>query len=153
MLVRFSVGAIECHRSATATPRMPPEDVFTGVPADGLAQALEWRLDQDGQVPIVSNCLLIRSASKLALVDTCLGGVQSRLRQLTDFGNNLYPFWSPDGEQIAFIHWTDLTFPPSDIFVVEVERQQPACQCHQQPDGERSVVRLASHARPGLSRR
>jgi Tol biopolymer transport system component len=28
---------------------------------------------------------------------------------------------SPDGEQIAFTHWNDLTFPPSDIYTVEAD--------------------------------
>jgi Tol biopolymer transport system component len=41
-----------------------------------------------------------------------MGWNGSGLRKLTaNFGNILYPSGSPDGEQIAFTHWADLTFP------------------------------------------
>jgi Tol biopolymer transport system component len=30
-------------------------------------------------------------------------------------------FWSPDGQQIAFTHWADLTFPPPDIYTSEAD--------------------------------
>jgi len=44
------------------------------------------------------------------------------MRNVTsDFGNNQWPTWSPDGEQIAFTHWADLTYPPPDILRVETD--------------------------------
>jgi hypothetical protein len=60
----FSIGPIECRVVSDGMVSYPPNEVFTGVPPDELDRALADRLDEDGNVPIASNCLLISTRGR-----------------------------------------------------------------------------------------
>jgi glyoxylase-like metal-dependent hydrolase (beta-lactamase superfamily II) len=87
MPTTFSVGSIDCRLVSDGMVAYPPDEVFTGVPPQELSEALEGMLDEEGRVPIASNCLLIRAAGTSALVDTGMGMRESELgRSLREAG-------------------------------------------------------------------
>lgn len=78
-MARFRAGRCDCRLIVDGGGILPPEIALAGAPPHLREGALAARLDDEGLVPILYGCLLVRGPDATVLVDAGIGGYEHPL--------------------------------------------------------------------------